>query len=421
VQAKRSTPTGLRIRHSRQCGSATGAKCNCVVSVEAWAWDKRTQKKIRKTFTGAGAQAAAKGWRRDASGAVERGTLRASTQTTLREAAAAWLEGAKRGAIRNRSGDVFKPSTLHGYEHSLNHRVLPRLGSARISAITSKDLRDFVEQMLADGLDPSTIRNALMPLRGIFGRAIEDGALTVSPVAGIRLPAVRGRRDRIADTTEAAGLLSALPAADRALWATALYAGLRRGELMALRWDDIDLAGGVIRVERSYDPRSGTTVAPKSHAGTRRVPILAALRDHLDQHKLDAANTTGLVFARADGQPFSPSANADRSATAWKAAAIKRARADGATDDELEALAKKPFDALTLHEARHSFASMMIAAGVNAKALSTFMGHSSVTITYDRYGHLMPGSEDEAAKLADAYLDRANTGARIAQVGERHP
>lgn len=60
-----------------------------------------------------------------------------------------------------------------------------------------------------------------------------------------------------------------------------------------------------------------------------------------------------------------------------------------------------------LHECRHTFASLIIAAGVNAKALSTYMGHSSVTITYDRYGHLMPGSESEAANLLDAYLERA--------------
>jgi integrase len=60
-----------------------------------------------------------------------------------------------------------------------------------------------------------------------------------------------------------------------------------------------------------------------------------------------------------------------------------------------------------LHECRHTFASLMIAAGVNAKALSSYMGHSSVTITYDRYGHLMPGNENEAAQLLDAYLERA--------------
>ena len=64
----------------------------------------------------------------------------------------------------------------------------------------------------------------------------------------------------------------------------------------------------------------------------------------------------------------------------------------------------QPIEPITLHEARHTFASLMIAAGVNAKALSTYRGHSSITITYDRYGHLMPGNEEEAAGLLDAYL-----------------
>jgi integrase len=71
---------------------------------------------------------------------------------------------------------------------------------------------------------------------------------------------------------------------------------------------------------------------------------------------------------------------------------------------------------IALHECRHTFASFMIAAGVNAKALTTYMGHSSVTITYDRYGHLFPGNEAEAAALADAYLERVNTAARVAQL-----
>jgi integrase len=72
----------------------------------------------------------------------------------------------------------------------------------------------------------------------------------------------------------------------------------------------------------------------------------------------------------------------------------------------LTAWKKAELEPITLHEARHTFASLMIAAGVNAKALSTYMGHASITITLDRYGHLMPGNEEEAAALLDAYLER---------------
>ena len=170
------------------------------------------------------------------------------------------------------------------------------------------------------------------------------------------------------------------------MWATALYAGLRRGELMALEWEDVDLAAGVIRVERSYDPTSGTTVAPKSAAGVRKVPIPSVLREHLIGHRLRSGRSDGLAFGRSAKTPRSDGSIRKRAAKAWAATGL---------------------DPIALHEARHTFASLMIAAGVNAKALSTCMGHSSITITLDRYGHLMPGNEEQAAGLLDAYLATA--------------
>ena len=139
---KSKTPTGLRLRHSRSCKANAGGRCNCSPSVEAWAFDKRTGKKLRKTFTGAGAIAAAKGWRADATGAVRRGTLKPASSITLREAAEAWLEGARAGAIRNRSGDLYKPSVIYSYERALKLRVLDELGAAKLGDITRTDVQD---------------------------------------------------------------------------------------------------------------------------------------------------------------------------------------------------------------------------------------------------------------------------------------
>jgi integrase len=175
-----------------------------------------------------------------------------------------------------------------------------------------------------------------------------------------------------------------------------MLAGLRRGELMALRWEDVDLANGVIRIERAWDVREGV-IEPKSRAGRRTVPIPAALRDYLVEHK-QRQDSEGLVFGRSDGKAFDGPTVYARAKTAWSRAGL---------------------ELITLHEARHTFASLMIAAGVNAKALATYMGHASVTITYDRYGHLMPGNESEAAALLDAYLARADTQARLAQLEPR--
>jgi integrase len=121
------------------------------------------------------------------------------------------------------------------------------------------------------------------------------------------------------------------------------------------------------------------------------VPIAAVLRDHLVEHKL-CADVRSLVFGTSPTCPFQPTTVRRRALTAWRT---------------------KELSPIALHEARHTFASLMIAAGVNAKALSTYMGHASVAITFDRYGHLMPGSESEAAELLDSYLARtasAGTG-----------
>lgn len=349
-------------------------------------WSARESKRIYRAFP---TLAAAKAWRADAQVALRRGTVRAGSTPTLHESAEAWLAGVRSGAIRNRSGHPYKPSAIRGYETALVTRVLPELGGARLSEIRRVDLQDFADGLCAGGLDASTVRNTLMPLRVIFRRALARGDVAVNPTTGLELPAIEGSRERVASPAEAEALLAALPERDRALWATAMYAGLRRGELLALRWEDIDLASGVIHVERSWDAKEGV-VAPKSRAARRSVPIATVLREHLVEHKLRSGRHVGLVFGTSASQPCTPSNVRNRANAAW-------ARAD--------------LDPIGLHECRHTFASLMIAAGVNAKALSSYMGHSSVTITYDRYGHLMPGNEGEAARLLDGYLARVTARA----------
>jgi integrase len=326
--------------------------------------------------------------------------MRAPTETTVREAAEEWLKGAKAGAIRNRSGDLYKPSVLRTYERNLKLRVYDELGRNRLSDVHRGDLQGFIERLVGEGHAPSTVHNALIPLRSLFKREVQQGRLAVNPTSGIQLPAVRGSRDRIADPEEAAALIGALAVNDRPLWATALYGGLRRGELQALKWADVDLGSGLIHVRRSWDAQEGS-IEPKSSYGRRKVPIATALREHLIEHKLRTGRSEGFVFGKKATTPFDPGTAVRHADEAWKKAKLER---------------------ITLHACRHTFASLMIAAGVNAKALSSYMGHANIGITLDRYGHLMPGNEDEAAELLDAYLERANTKARLAQIGgSLHP
>lgn len=389
---------GVERRHSRSCPKAP---CTCRPTYQASVWSAREGRKIHKTFP---TLAAAKSWRAEALVGVRRGTLKAPSRTTVREAAEAWLSGAKQGTIRTRNGATYKPSAIRGYDASLRLRVLPEFGGARLSEISRLDLQDFVDRLQSGGHDPSTIRNTLMPLRAIYRRAVTRGEVANNPTTDLELPAVEGRRDRAASPEEAAELIGALPEQDRSLWATAFYAGLRRGELQALRWEQVDLAAGRIHVRASWDAVEGP-VQPKSKAGLRVVPMPGVLRDYLLSHR-SRSSGIGFVFGAKNGAPFTPSNVRMRAAKAWRDANVTRGEAK-----------MEPLNPIGLHEARHTYASLMIAAGVNAKALTSYMGHSSIQITFDHYGHLMPGSENEAAELLDNYLLRADTQARLAQIG----
>jgi hypothetical protein len=197
-------PTGIRRRHGRDCPQ-TGS-CSC--SWEAEVYDKRfvhpktgrRGTKIRKTFP---TFAAAKGWRADATGALSRGTLKAPTRETLREVAERFLAGIDDGTIRTRQGRFYKPSTRRSYRHSLETHVLPELGGSRLSEIRRLEVQDLADRLGAAGFDASTIQNTLMPLRVIYRRALRRGDIAVNPTADLDLPAVEGRRDRIATPVEA--------------------------------------------------------------------------------------------------------------------------------------------------------------------------------------------------------------------------
>jgi integrase len=267
-------------------------------------------------------------------------------------------------------------------EAHLRLRVLPALGHRKLSSMDRVALQDFIDAMLADGLSPALIEATCSPLRAIFARAVERNQLALNPTTDLRLPANHKRRERVATRAEAEALIGALRSpADRAMWATLIYAGLRRGEAMALRAEDVDLTGGAITVSGSWDLYAGR--GPTKNGKSRRVPIVGKLRPYLAEHLLALPwGGEGLAFGTSATKPFSPTVIAFRARRDW------------------EGLTR-----ITPHEARHSYASLMIAAGVNMKVLSEYMGHSSISITLDRYGHLLPEAQAESVAAMDSYLD----------------
>ena len=166
-----------------------------------------------------------------------------------------------------------------------------------------------------------------------------------------------------------------------------------------MRVRDIDLRSNLIAVERGWDQVEGV-IEPKSRAGQRSVPLLAILRDYLTEH-LRRMGRSGddLVFGRSLREAFYASTVDGRAKRAWVAANKREREAAERGRREPELLVP-----ISLHLCRHTFASLMIDAGANPKAIQEFMGHSKIQTTFDVYGHLLPGSRDEVHERMDAYL-----------------
>jgi integrase len=393
--------------HRRGCTRRGEGRCGCPPSYQASVYSAGEKKSIRKHF---GSLGAAKTWREDASAAVRTGRMKTPSRMTVAAAADALVAGMEDQTIINRSGRPYKPSAVRSYRLALDKRVKPALGHRRLHQLERAEIQGLVDRLRAkDGLSPSTIANTVDPLRVICRRALRDGELAIDPTVGLEMPAVRGARDRIASPEQAQALLDALPDVDRPLWTVAFFAGLRRGELRALRWDDVDLAEGVIGVSRSLDDMVGE-IEVKSDAGERDVPLIGRVRRELVAHRLATGRSgSDLVFGRTARLPFTPSAVRHRARAAWRAAnaaTVERAEEEGREVEPGELL-----DPITLHEARHCAASYLIAAGLNPKEISVYIGHSDIRTTYNRYGHLLPGGHARAAtRLDDFFGDGAAEG-----------
>jgi integrase len=143
-------------------------------------------------------------------------------------------------------------------------------------------------------------------------------------------------------------------------------------------------------LERSWDAIEGV-VETKSRSGRYRVPIVEELRSHLAEHLVRTGPRESLVFVRDASRPFAYGSLINRARRAWEESGL---------------------EPIGLHECRHTFASMCIAAGVNARGLMAYLGHASIQMLFDRCGHLIPGNESEDAELLNAHLRRSGGAAR---------
>ena len=306
--------------------------------------------------------------------------MSADTGPTVREAVERFLDGIESGAIRDRSGNRYKPSTIRSYAPTLRGHVVSAFGPTRLSKLTRPDVQVWIDSL--DGA-PNTVRNRVTALQALYAWAIPRGLAQTNPTRDLRLPSGETPRERIATPGEAAALIAVLTPKDKVFMGLGFYAGLRRGEALAM--DSEQIESKRLHVVRSWDPTARVFGEPK-HGSVRTIPICAELEALLADHRVLMNQAPGLLFEsdRRPGQPMHPVALYRRLYKAWDSAGMER---------------------LGPHEARHSYASMSAAAGVGIEKLSRRMGHSPINITWDRYGHLYHDSEDEERRLLDAYIE----------------
>jgi integrase len=385
-QTTRKPVVGISPRHQRGCPASGWQVCRCSPSYRAEVYDKRAKRKIRQTFP---TLAAAKRWREDAKVEVRHKRLIASKRETFNQAGPSLIEGMEAGTIRDRSGKQYKASTRRTYQQDLDNHVLPEFGPERLDDITRSELQAWANTKLAEGYSPSKVRNMLLPVRVLYRERIDS--IPVNPTVGLRLPVSEGMRDRIASPEEAVKLIGALPSTrDRAILATAFYAGLRSGELEALGDEDVSLEESMLRVRRSWDKVEGL-IETKTKAGKREVFVCNRLRPYLERYvESDEYGRGGFFFGSR--RPFDYWGLVQRAKKVWKAAGL---------------------EAIGLHSCRHSFRSWLDAVpAISEVRADRYCGHS-VKSMRTRYTHTLDGQLAKDAAALDEYLSAAESGTLI--------
>jgi integrase len=404
--------TGIIVRHQKECGFRQGRRCNCDPhpGYRAWVYSKRDKKKIvSKTFA---SEAEARGWRTDAAKAVKDKKLRAPDSRTLAQEIDEWLRLAASGAIHSKRKQPYKPSVVRNYEIALRKRVLPELGHRKLGSVDHNDLLALQERLQADAVSASTIRNTFVPIQAVYRRAWKQGRVPVNPAIDLELPTA-GVRERVATPEQALELIETLPGLERAIWACAFYAGLRRGEIRALRVASVQLdttiridgvveGAGTISVTESWDDVAGS-IAPKTRASLREVFVLDVLRPYLEP-LVAGRDPEALVFGYADATPFDARAISRKADRAWKAENERR------VEEEIP-----PLERFTLHECRHSFSTWLDHAGISPDRADRVMGHSTGSVA-GRYRHLLPEQRVLDRKRLDDYLSGTVAG-KVVPIG----
>ena len=299
-----------------------------------------------------------------------------------------WLSNSVRDTVRQR--------TYEGYEHMVERHISPTLGRVKLKSLTPAHVRALYRERLDSGLSARTVQYAHTTLNKALKQAVADGLIPRNAAASVKPPRPRRSEIKPLGPKQVRALFDAVSGHRlEALYAVAVTAGLRKGELLGLRWEDVDLERGMLQVRRVLsEARSGRIFeAPKSGKG-RQIRLTQgtakALRAHRKrqlEERMEKAGLwqeEGLVFPSEVGTPLSA-----RNLQRHFKSVLKRAGLPGTT---------------RFHDLRHTCATLLLRQGVHVKYVQELLGHADVALTLNVYSHVLPDMGDAAASAMEEAL-----------------
>lgn len=310
---------------------------------------------------------------------------------TLGKYMARWLADSVRDTVR----DI----TYQGYERLVRNHISPTLGSIKLKSLTPAHIRGLYKNKSHAGLSTRTVQYVHVTLHKALKQAVNDGLIPRNVTAAVRPPQLRREEIKPLTLKQTKALLEAVHGDKlEAFYVLALTAGLRQGELLRLKWKDLDLEGGTLQVRRTLLTRSknGAPVfgVPKTAKGKRSVKLtgvaVEALKSHQElqaeeRKRLDGLwQEYGLIFTAQVGTPLN--------------------RHNLVTRSFKPLLDRASLPKIRFHDLRHTCATLMLCGGIHPKVVQELLGHASITVTLDTYSHVLPNMQGAAADRMDSML-----------------
>lgn len=331
---------------------------------------------------------------------VNTGTYVEPARTTVADYLDRWLEDSARSSVAAKTFERYKEIVNLHLKPLLGHHRLPKLQPLHIQSAYLNALRGGRKDGRPGGLSPQTVLHHHRVLHRALEQAVRWQLLLRNPADAVEPPHPQHIEMHAIDEEQTA-LLVTLARDTTSLFIPVLLAvttGLRRGEILGLRWEDVDLNAATLAVRQSLEQtKTGLSFKqPKTQKGRRVVTLPTLTVDALRRHKVEQAKLrlllgpgyldNGLVCAAPDGRPWNPNSFSHNCVTLFRRAGLAGVR---------------------FHDLRHTHATQLLRQGIHPKVVSERLGHSTIGITLDVYSHVLPGMQEEAARRIDGALRRA--------------